>query len=228
VAWLLGHGEQDLALREWARLRRVQRPTPAEAITAADLAESLGRRHEAIGWLRAGIRELGGVDTMQAPGNAVRAYLPLPWPDELRSAASEVGLRPWIVAGVARQESTFIPSARSAAGATGLLQLMAGTAAGHARALGLGRPDLTDPVVNLRLGARELAALIGRLGGLEPALAAYNAGESRVRRWSRTWPDVRVLSESIPIPETYGYVRRVVFLGDAYRLAWADVWKEAP
>ena len=227
VGWLLARGEPQLALEEWQRDASDHATGPAEAVAAAHLAESLGRRHDAIRWLRRGVPELGGIDTLSAPGNAVRSYLPLEWRAELRAAAREYGLPPWLLAGVARQESTFLPTARSGAGATGLLQLMPGTAAGHARTLGLARPvDLTDPAVNLRLGARELADLIEVFGVLEPALAAYNAGPSRVRRWWRRWDDPRELVEAIPIPETYGYVRRVVYLSDAYRLAYADVWKE--
>ena len=87
------------------------------------------------------------------------------------------------------------------------------------------RPDLEDPAVNIRLGAHELAWLIRRFGALEPAVAAYNAGERRVRRWWRRWPDARVFSESIPIPETYTYVRRVMFLSEGYRRVHADVWR---
>lgn len=227
VGWLLDRGEPHLALEEWQRDASDHAPGPAQAVAAAVLAESLGRRHDAIRWLRRGVPELGGIDTLSAPGNAVRLYLPLEWTAELTSAAREHGLPPWLLAGVARQESTFLPTARSAAGATGLLQLMPGTAAGHARALGVERPvDLTDAAVNLRLGARELADLIRLFGALEPALAAYNAGPSRVRRWWRRWDDPRELAEAIPIPETYGYVRRVVYLTDAYRVAYADVWKE--
>jgi soluble lytic murein transglycosylase len=95
---------------------------------------------------------------------------------------------------------------------------------GGARALGLGRaPDLTEPTVNLQLGSRELASLIARFGQVEPALAAYNAGETRVRRWWRRWPDRELFVEAIPIPETYTYVRRVVFLAEAYRVTYPEL-----
>ena len=214
-----------MAAREWRRYAEHHQPSPAEAVAAAELAESLGWRNESIRWLRRGVPELGGIDTLMAPGNAVRAYLPLDWIDGVKGAAREHGLAPWLLAGVARQESTFVPSARSGAGAVGLLQLMPGTAIGHARALGFAGPlDLTDPRLNLRLGARELADLVRRFGALEPALAAYNAGGSRVQRWWRRWNDPRGFTEAIPIPETYGYVRRVVFLADAYRQVYVRDW----
>jgi soluble lytic murein transglycosylase len=145
----------------------------------------------------------------------------------VRDAAREAGVEPWLLAGLARQESIFNAGARSPAGALGVVQLLPGTARPHALALGLGpRPDLLDPAVNLRLGARELAALVARFKAVEPALAAYNAGEARTRRWRSRWPDPRVFTEQVPIPETYTYIRRVSFLAEAYRLVWADAWRE--
>jgi len=99
----------------------------------------------------------------------------------------------------------------------------------HARGLGIhGDPDLFDPEVNIRIGARELARLVRRFGDIEPALAAYNAGETRVRRWRGVWTDRRRFTEALPVPETYNYIRRVTYLADAYRLVYADVWREAP
>ncbi len=145
------------------------------------------------------------------------------------AAASETGIDPWLIAAVARQESTFSAHARSPAGARGVLQLLPSTARLHARALGLGsRPNLEDPAINIRLGARELAWLIRRYGAIEPALAAYNAGDRRVRRWWRQWPEADLFAESIPIPETYTYVRRVVFLSDAYRQIHAEPGDHTP
>jgi len=70
----------------------------------------------------------------------------------------------------------------------------------------------------------EIRDLIPRFGALEPALAAYNAGEARARRWWRQWPDAHRFTEAIPIPETYTYVRRVSFLAEAYRLVYRDFW----
>jgi soluble lytic murein transglycosylase len=145
----------------------------------------------------------------------------------LKAAAREFGLDPWLLAGLARQESIFNARARSPAGARGAVQLMPGTARGHAVALGLGRtPDLYDPSVNLRLGALELSRLIKNFGEIEPALAAYNAGESRIRRWWKRWPEVWRFTEEVPISETYTYIRRVRFLSEAYRLVWAEAWDE--
>ncbi len=225
VARLVALGETDLASQEWRRLRKIARPRPGEVLSAADLELARKRPDLAIRWLRRGFADLGTIDMARSPANAVRAYLPLRWKQALADAAREVGIDPWLLAGLARQESIFNDRARSPAGALGVVQLLPGTARPHARALGLGsQPDLFDPVVNLRLGARELAALLSRFKAVEPALAAYNAGETRVRRWQEQWPDARELTENVPIPETYSYVRRVRYLAEAYRLVWAEEW----
>jgi soluble lytic murein transglycosylase-like protein len=228
VAWLLEHGTVGEASDEWQRINRDRRPTVAEAVGAAALAVRAGRPNTAIRTALQVAPDLGSVAISDAPTDLVAVYLPLRWEDAIVRAAADTGLDPWLIAAVARQESTFTAHARSPAGAHGVLQLLPSTARGHARALGLGtRPDLTDPAVNIAIGARELAWLVRRFGELEPALAAYNAGETRVRRWWRRWPDREIFTESIPIPETYTYVRRVIFLADAYRRVHADAWRTA-
>lgn len=227
VAWLLDLGEQGLASEEWRRLAATRGALPGEALAAAAFEDGRGRPDLAIRWLLRGFPDLGGPAMDRVSENAVRAYLPLRWTNELKAAAREFHLAPWLLAGLARQESIFNARARSPAGARGVVQLMPGTAQGHAVAMGMRRtPDLFDPGINLRLGARELSRLIKTFGEVEPALAAYNAGESRVRPWWRLWPERRRFTEAIPIPETYTYIRRVRFLSEAYRLVWAEVWGE--
>ena len=135
----------------------------------------------------------------------------------------------WLGAAVARQESGFTAHAVSPRGAIGVLQMLPSTALVHARALGLGRnPDLRDPGTNLRLGSRELARLVQRFGEVEPALAAYNAGETRIRSWWKRQPEPRRFTEEIPISETYNYVRRVMYLSEAYRLVHSEAWRSPP
>jgi len=229
VQRLLDVGAQKEAAREWRRIRRARQPSPGEAIAGADLASRLGQFNDSITWLRTGFPELGTVDTTAAPANAVEVYLPLRWRSALMSAAAEFGIDPWLVAGIARQESTFTAHAVSPRGAVGAMQLLPSTAGSHARALGLGSsPDLHDAELNLRLGARELAHLLRRFGAVEPALAAYNGGETRVRGWWKHQPDRFRFTEEIPIPETYTYVRRVVYLSEAYRQVYDNPGRTSP
>jgi len=229
VAWLLANAGPAEASDEWRRQVRRRRPGRSEALSAAVLAADAGRANTAIRNLRAAFPKIGTVAIADIPGDAALAYLPLRWTDHILRAARETGVDPWLIAAVARQESTFNAHARSPANARGVLQLLPSTARLHARKLGLGsRPDLEDPAINIRLGAQELAWLIGRFGATEPALAAYNAGDRRARRWWKRWPETESFTESIPIPETYNYVRRVVFLSDAYRQIHTDAWRMTP
>jgi soluble lytic murein transglycosylase len=89
----------------------------------------------------------------------------------------------------------------SHAGAVGLMQLRPVTAEETARRIGVdwrGAASLTDPEVNIRLGAAYLRSLVERFGGIGPALAAYNLGPTRVA--SR-------LARGAPVP--VAYMRRV-------------------
>nr|WP_323005645.1 lytic transglycosylase domain-containing protein [Pseudorhodobacter sp.] len=74
-----------------------------------------------------------------------------------------------------QQESGWNPSALSHAGATGLAQLMPGTA----RKLGV---DINNPHQNLEGGARYLRMMYNRFGSWRLALAAYNAGPAAVEK----------------------------------------------
>jgi soluble lytic murein transglycosylase-like protein len=100
-----------------------------------------------------------------------------PIPDRLRGAfvvaAKKANLPISLLVAVARAESHFDSSARSRAGAIGVLQLMPATA----RALGV---DPNDPQANVVAGARYLRSLYSRFGSSELALAAYNAGPTSV------------------------------------------------
>ena len=226
VERLLAAEQVNEALRQWRRIRRARSTTPAEALAAAELAADHGWSTDSIRWLLSAFPELATVDIITAPVNAVRAYLPLRWSEAMTVAAEEAGIEPWLIAGVARQESGLVAHAMSPRGAVGVLQILPSTARLHAKALGLSSsPDLEDPELNLRLGARELGTLIRRFGAVEPALAAYNGGLTRVRGWWRRWPDRRRFTEEIPVPETYNYVRRVVFLSEAYRQVYEEEWR---
>ena len=224
---MLDRGIEQEAIREWRRIRGQRSTAPNEALAAAIFESARGRANNAIRILRNGFPELGGISIADLPINVLQQYLPLRWPDELAAAAREAGVDPWLLAGLARQESLFVPHARSPRGAIGLLQLIPTTASVHSRRLGLGtRPDLLDPALNLRLGALELASLIDSFHAVEPALAAYNAGFSRSKRWWKRAPDHRHFTEAVPIPETYTYIRRVVFLSEAYRQVYAEHWRK--
>jgi soluble lytic murein transglycosylase len=138
-------------------------------------------------------------------------------------------VEPALVHGIIRRESEFDPDAVSPAGARGLMQLMPATARGVARQNGLPyqRGRLTaDPDYNIRLGSTFLGDVLAQFGGSYVlAIAAYNAGPSRVNGWIERngdprAPGVDVIDwiESIPIYETRNYVQRVLEDVQVYRV----------
>ncbi|HYZ62864.1 MAG TPA: lytic transglycosylase domain-containing protein, partial [Acetobacteraceae bacterium] len=122
-----------------------------------------------------------------------------------------------VALGLIRQESSFDAQALSPAGARGLMQLMPATATQVARRLNEPVASLTDAVFNMRLGTAYLHSLLGRFAALPAALAAYNAGPSRVQEWLAANGDPASGAvdpidwvELIPFNETRNYVQRVV------------------
>jgi soluble lytic murein transglycosylase-like protein len=117
--------------------------------------------------------------------------------------AKEQQLDPALLHAVVTVESAYNPRAKSPKGATGLMQLMPDTAKRY------GTTDLTNPLENLRAGAKYLRALLGMFdNNLRLVLAAYNAGEGAVARAGNRIP---------PYPETRAYVPRVLQHYESYR-----------
>jgi soluble lytic murein transglycosylase len=151
---------------------------------------------------------------------------PFGWRAEVFQAAERVGLDPYLVAAVVREESSYHPRAVSRAGARGLMQLMPGTAQPMAEVRGWsfrGGELLDDPAANIQMGSTFLARLMREFGDPRIALAAYNAGPRRARDWwkARKSDDVETWVEQIPFDETRQYVKRVTLSWDEYRRIYA-------
>lgn len=129
------------------------------------------------------------------------------------SAAHRVD--PLLVRAMIRAESGFRPAVVSHKGAVGLMQLRPDTAQEVAGKLGLSgfRPErLTDPETNIRLGTWYLAELLKRFPDRRLALAAYNAGPTRVSGWMRQHPkaDAATVLRKAGYRETRDYVAQVL------------------
>jgi len=108
--------------------------------------------------------------------------------------AKKNDIRPELVAAVVQAESRFKPTARSGAGAIGLMQLVPKTGRW------MGARDLTNPAQNIAAGAKYLKYLNERFDGNETKMiAAYNAGEGNVQRFGGV----------PPFKETRSYVSKV-------------------
>jgi soluble lytic murein transglycosylase len=146
----------------------------------------------------------------------------------------ELPLDPALLHALVRQESAFDPGAHSRAGARGLMQLMPATAKRVARDLkikGHSTSRLTDdPFHNLTLGSAYLDDMLTRYeGSMVMALAAYNAGPHRVKKWlgengdpRRSLDDSIDWIESIPFSETRNYVQRILETLPIYRWKLED------
>ena len=130
---------------------------------------------------------------------------------------------------ITRQESAFDVKAKSRAGARGLMQLMPRTARITAKKNNYKykRVYLTSmPAYNVKIGSFYFEEMLNKFNGSYVlALAAYNAGPSRVNRWLKIYGDPRkneidpvTWMELIPISETRNYVQRVIEGIYMYRL----------
>ena len=121
----------------------------------------------------------------------------------IMGSAIQYGVEPSLVKAVVLAESGMNPDAVSRTGAQGLMQLMPPTAAE------LGVTNAFDPAECIDGGTRYLAKMLSIFSGdHQLAVAAYNAGPTRVKRVGRI-PDIE---------ETQTYVKRVMALYRLFRL----------
>jgi soluble lytic murein transglycosylase len=131
-------------------------------------------------------------------------------------------LDPYLVMGLIRQESAFNPRATSSADAHGLMQVLPRTASRSNRPSRIRSAGarLYNPSYNVRFGCSYLRSLLKDFDGKpEMALAAYNAGDFRVRDWlkSNSFRDSSEFLEAIPIRATRVYVEAVLRDAAIYR-----------
>jgi|WetSurMetagenome_2_1015567.scaffolds.fasta_scaffold00020_36 soluble lytic murein transglycosylase-like protein len=114
---------------------------------------------------------------------------------------------PKLVKAVIAAESGWNPSAVSPKGAVGIMQLMPRTASD------MGVDNRYNPEQNIEGGVKYLRFLLNKFNGnMTLALAAYNAGPTRVER-----------AMGVPaIPETVNYVKRVMntYAGGSMDYSW--------
>jgi soluble lytic murein transglycosylase-like protein len=126
----------------------------------------------------------------------------VPFGSIIYQEAKKNNLRPELIAAVVQAESKFQPTARSGAGALGLMQLVPKTGRW------MGARNLHNPAENISAGAKYLRYLHDRFDGDETAvIAAYNAGEGNVKRFNGV----------PPFRETRQYVRKVQNFENEYQ-----------
>ena len=133
--------------------------------------------------------------TTRTPTGRFSDSKPSAFDDIILEACERHAIDPALIKGLIKAESGFKPTAVSAAGAKGLMQLMDETA----KALGV--TDVFDPKENIEAGVLFLSRLLERYNNNETlALAAYNAGPGAVDKYKGV----------PPLAETQAYVPRVL------------------
>ena len=154
---------------------------------------------------------------------AVADTYPAPYRTSIINAAKQRKIDPRFVLSLIRQESVFKPTAKSPAGARGLLQLTMDAAKKYASGAGLpnvNENQLYDPATSIMLGAEYIETLVKMFPDLlEPVAASYNGGEDNVARWLKRSKrnDPGVFTSEIGFDETKDYVQKVMSNYRVYR-----------
>jgi soluble lytic murein transglycosylase len=227
IASLLSVGLNREAMSELQYAQRVWGDSP-------QLQATIAVAHKRLGNVRAGINAMkraypqylaAGGETL--PPEILKVIFPVDYWPLLQRYAKERNLDPYVVAALVVQESNFDPVVVSHANAYGLMQVLPSTGRSYARKLGI-RPfstgRLKDAEINVRIGTQIFADEIRKYGGVHFALAAYNAGGSRVIRWQREKPGLPQdeFIDDIPFPETQNYVKRILGTAEDYRFLYSS------
>ncbi|MBK6750880.1 MAG: transglycosylase SLT domain-containing protein [Acidobacteria bacterium] len=150
-------------------------------------------------------------------------FYPLTHWNEIKYWSSERRLDPYEVAGMIRQESVFMPAAKSPANAHGLMQLLVPTAQSMAKKYVsktsmVTASSLYQAPFNIELGTAYFRDQLDKFGRIEFVAMAYNAGPGRVPQWRALLPpDMDDFVEAIPFKETRLYVQGIIRNTAQYR-----------
>ena len=214
-------GLLDFAIRELKAAGQEDKGSWVPVETAR-MYQDAGRYDAGVEILKRAVPNYFAVDLSALPRSYWEALFPRPYWTDLRRFASANGLDPYLVASLIRQESEFNPNAVSNKNALGLMQLLPRVGKGVAKQQKLKHfspPQLFTPAINLQLGTRYFREMVDQFGGFEYALAAYNAGDDRVKDWQSggKYRDVQEFVESIPFTETREYVQAIMRNANVYR-----------
>ena len=233
VRVLLSVDRYEEALNELRYAQRAWGDSPAVQATIAYVYRKKGQTESntteqfnllrgSINLMRRAYPQFMAAGGQELPRDIQLHIFPIAYWDLIRKYSAQNNLDPYLIAALMAQESTFVPGIRSHANAYGLLQLWPPTARQMARKMKIPYSSrlLTNPDANVRMGTAHFADLVKELGGVHLALAAYNAGESAVRRWlgeRQGLTDREEFIDDIPYPETQNYVKRILGTAEDYR-----------
>jgi soluble lytic murein transglycosylase len=193
------------------------------ALAEAQIYASYGEHFRAMRVMKRALPSASTASISSIPLAYWRILFPEAWWETIKAESAKNNLDPYLVAALVRQESEFNPSAISRANACGLMQLLPAVGKSMARQEGMEHFQtfqLFDPATNIRLGTRYLRRTLDKFGGVtEYALAAYDAGDDRVREWQDAGPyqGIDEFVESIPFTETREYVEIITRNLETYK-----------
>lgn len=210
-----GSDLQDWGFMVYARMHLIREGSPGALYRAALISRWLGDHHGSYIQANAIFRMLPGTGSL--PPELMEALFPTPYAGSVRKASERFGIPAHDIWAIMRRESAFNPMALSHVGAMGLMQLMPPTAKENARMLGLGEDlNFFDPEVNVLLGTHHFKRLRHMFDEVEHAVAAYNAGQGRVKSWLEAPWGGEEWVEEIPFDETREFVRQVLTNRNVY------------
>lgn len=192
---------------------------PDDPLIAVALARSRAARKDAAGALFAAKEaapKYGEYPFSALPEEIWKFLYPRADWSLVRRYARADRLDPYLVMGLIRQESAFNPRATSSTNARGLMQMEPYTAVDRVRGRLRRRRvvrSLYSPAYNIRAGCLYLRGLLRQFNNnLPETLAAYNAGDIRVRQWisNSKVEDPDKFLETIPFTDTRAYVEMVL------------------
>ena len=194
--------------------------SPALVLALGRVEAEQGRTDRALHIARKIVPDYYSQQFSELPRDVWQLLFPRAHTSVIRRYAAINHLDPYLVMGLIRQESGFNPRATSPSDARGLMQVLATTITRSPRYLNSVQRRLYEPAYNVRYGCAFLRKLLERYhGNAAEALAAYNAGPTRVDQWlsQRTFRDQQEFVESIPYPETRIYLKAVFADSGVYR-----------
>jgi len=139
-----------------------------------------------------------------------RANYPREYSEFVEKYSEEYGVPEYIIYSTIKVESGFDSSARSSAGAIGLMQIMPDTFRYlMAEVKEDYKADLIyGPETNIRFGTYYLSKLYLKYGNWDTVFAAYNGGTTNVDGWlkDKEYSEDGKTLKNIPFPETENYV----------------------
>lgn len=226
-------GLNEWALDELAVASAAGGTSPKVNLAIAKVYRSQDDNVRALNTLRKSFPDYSQMKPEEMTQEEWDVFYPLAYWDIIVQESRAKNLDPYQVAGLIRQETIFMPKARSSARAYGLMQVLVPTAVLTAKKWGVNRAitedALYEPRLNIQLGTAYMKDQMDKFGRIEYLAVAYNAGPHRMTQWRPSLPaEIDEFAEAVPFKETRGYIQGVVRNRLQYQRLYDDKGKFRP